>query len=333
MRISIFLLFGGALLMSCESLFLGQPTPHDPLSVYNYMWKEVNNGYSFMDVKNIDWDSVYVSSFVKIREDMTDEELFDVMADALFVLEDGHVNLSTPFNRSRNWTWYLDYPQNFNRPLVERNYWQQGENYTGPFIHKEIAPDIAYVRYESFASDFGTSQLDYVLAQYKDTKGMILDLRDNTGGSLNLAITLASRFADQEREAYRYRYKAGPGKEDFDPWTTYTVEPAGEMQYTKPVVILTNRLCYSATNFFISMVDVCPHITKMGDSTGGGAGVPIGTELPNGWYLRYSGTQSIDLDGNQLELGIAPDIRTDMDSVAMTRGMDSMIEEALDFLE
>ncbi|MEL6534574.1 MAG: S41 family peptidase [Bacteroidota bacterium] len=318
---------------SCEEVFFTEGASTDPVVVFEAAWAELRDGYSFFEVKQIDWDSVYDVYRPRVQENLSEEELFQVIADMIFTLRDGHVNLVTPFDVSRNWTWYLDFPPNFDGTVVERSYWQGQEHRTGPFIHLEIAPEIAYIRYASFAQSWSPAQLHYLLTHYQNTKGIILDVRDNFGGNLDNTFSLASQFADQERLVYQYRYKSGPGVNEFGDWRDYMLAPADTAVYTNPVVVLTNRSCYSACNAFVTIMDAYPHVTLMGDTTGGGAGIPVTHEMPNGWYLRYSGTQTIDLEGHQTELGVYPDVGVMLDVQLLQEGRDSMIEEAISFLE
>ena len=44
------------LLMSCEQAFM-KPTPaNTPKAVFEQVWSFVNNKYSFLEYKNLDWD-------------------------------------------------------------------------------------------------------------------------------------------------------------------------------------------------------------------------------------------------------------------------------------
>ena len=58
--------------------------------------------YTFFDVKNINWDSVREVYRPMVNDDMSDEELFKVCADMLNTLRDGHTNLFSSFDVSRN---------------------------------------------------------------------------------------------------------------------------------------------------------------------------------------------------------------------------------------
>jgi C-terminal processing protease CtpA/Prc len=75
-----------------------------------------------------------------------------------------------------------------------------------------------------------------------------------------------------------------------------------------------------------------PDVTIVGDTTGGGLGLPIGTELPNEWQIHCAGSQLLSVSGENLELGIPPDIQVDMKKEDMDKGVDSIIEKAIDVI-
>ena len=74
-------------------------------------------------------------------------------------------------------------------------------------------------------------------------------------------------------------------------------------------------------------------VTVIGDQTGGGGGLPMSSELPNGWAVRYSSTQTFDSEGNHIEMGIAPDYRVQLNNtIAAQQGLDTMIESAVYYI-
>lgn len=75
-----------------------------------------------------------------------------------------------------------------------------------------------------------------------------------------------------------------------------------------------------------------PLVTIMGDITGGGGGLPMSSELPNGWGVRYSSTQTLDFDGNHIEHGIAPDYFVSLKPEDVARGEDTLIESAIRYI-
>ena len=71
-----------------------------------------------------------------------------------------------------------------------------------------------------------------------------------------------------------------------------------------------------------------PNVTLLGDTTGGGGGLPFSGELPNGWTVRFSSAPSYDASMQQIEGGVAPDVRLDMDEADIKAGVDTYIERA-----
>ena len=70
------------------------------------------------------------------------------------------------------------------------------------------------------------------------------------------------------------------------------------------------------------------HVKIVGDTTGGGAGMPFNGELPSGWSIRFSACPMFDAQGNSTEFGIAPDHAVALRAADEARGEDTLIEYA-----
>lgn len=336
---------------SCERLFITEePKPNNAV-IFDHLWKTVDEKYSFFTDKNIDWDAAREEFRPKAIKARNSIELFNVLADMLSILEDGHVNISAGIDVSRNWDWYLQYPSNFNFDLIERNYLVPSTDYqiSGP-IHNTIIDSVGYMYYNSFSSNVSTSLMDYLVMKFLITEqknsyeinsldgpvaGLIIDIRNNGGGKINNAFTIVNRFATEKTKVADWFYKTGPGHDEFSEAEEKFIEFEGDEDYkfNKPIVVLTNRGCYSAANFFASMMSYLPNVTLMGDQTGGGGGLPISNELPNGWHYRFSSTRTLDAHGKNIEFGIKPDVAVSLDSADLILGKDRMIEEAIRFIK
>lgn len=315
--------------ISCERLFIDDDPKNSPLVIFDELWQTIDEKYSFFEYKEINWDSLYVVYSAQIDEDMTELQLFDVLANLLFELRDGHVNIVTNFNLSRNWNWYQNYPVNFYQDIIDNNYLGNDHVISGP-LRSQIIHNIGYIQYRSFASTISASNIDFLIEQMADVNGIIIDIRNNGGGSLANANMLISRFADERRLTGYRVYKSGPAHNEFtDPVPIYD-EPAGPRQITGiPVVILTNRRAYSASNQFVMRMKEFPHVTIIGDRTGGGGGTPVNAELPNGWRYRFSSNMTLDASGNNVESGIDPDYQRDIRSQDYDQNRDTIIESAM----
>ena len=161
-----------------------------------------------------------------------------------------------------------------------------------------------------------------------DCKGIIIDVRNNGGGDPKNAETVAARFARKKTLYGYWKWKNGPKHNDFTEPQPFYISPEGHL-FSKKVIVLTNRSSYSATNDFVLMMKSLENITVIGDSTGGGEGAPFYRELQNGWYYRFSRTQTLDANMNHVESGIAPHIKIDMDTTDEANGIDTILEYAL----
>src|SRR6056297_1466167 len=95
------------LFSSCEEFFFKPVPGTTPTEIFEQVWAFADAEYSFFDYKNLDWGVKKTEYGALIQDDMSEEALFSVLADMLYELKDGHVNLTSPFDRSRNWTWFL----------------------------------------------------------------------------------------------------------------------------------------------------------------------------------------------------------------------------------
>jgi C-terminal processing protease CtpA/Prc len=85
---------------------------------------------------------------------------------------------------------------------------------------------------------------------------MIIDIRNNTGGSASNIFMLVRRFIQTETDLFNSRMKSGPGHGDFTGLTKTTIKPA-EKTYKGKVCVLTNRKVFSAASIFtLSMREV-----------------------------------------------------------------------------
>ncbi len=314
---------------SCEEALRQEEPGNSPLSNYDNLWERLDERYAYFQLKNINWDSLGVVYRASLSQESSDEELFAALDSLLFALRDGHVNLTAPFDLSRYWEWYLNSPENFNWEIIERNYLKQDYQIAGGIHYKYLADSIAYLYYGSFSSNFSSQQLDYIFNYFKDAKGLILDLRNNGGGSLNNAFSLAKRFIKNTAPALITDQKIGPGANDFGNSLQYTFSPSERPNFIKKTILLTNRSCYSATNTFAAILKSQAQVIQLGDTTGGGGGLPVDYELPNGWVYRFSSTRSFLPSGGDIEMGVAPEIPLNLDTSDYSLGRDGLIEAAL----
>ncbi len=319
------------LLSACEKALIKSDPPVTPEVIFDEIWTFADRHYSFFEYKGIDWDEVYDRYRPRVSAGMNPVELFDLSAEMLYELQDGHVNLVSPFDRSRYWEWYLDSPENFSYSLIERNYYNDNQRFIGPLEYLNMG-DIIYVYYGSFARTIDPGHLDILIGNLANKNGLILDVRNNGGGSIENARRLTERFTDTVRHVGTNFVKTGPGHMDFRTEEIH-IKPYDGIRYTGEIIVLTNRKSYSATTYFTQYMNALPNVTFVGDTTGGGGGLPAFHDLPNGWLLRVSSSKFHSPEGINIESGIPPHVQADMTPESMMEGVDDIIEKALEILE
>ncbi len=303
-----------------------------PQGNFDALWTLIDEKYCFLDYKQINWDSIYNVYQPLISDNMSDSGLFEVLGDMLAELKDGHTNLYSTFNTARYWDWYLDYPRNFDEAIIE-DYLGRDYYIAGGVKYTIFEDNVGYIYYESFTDAVSNSNLDEMLSYLSICNGIIIDVRNNGGGTLTYSERIAQRFTEEKVLVGYIQHKTGKGHSDFsDPEAIY-VEPSNRIRWQKPVVVLTNRHSYSATNDFVNSMRCFPNVTLVGDKTGGGSGLPFSSELPNGWSVRFSASPHLDANKQHIEFGIDPDVKVDMDEDDEDNGIDTIIETARSLLK
>ncbi len=308
--------------------------PNTNVGNFEALWKIIDTKYCYLDYKNINWDSIHDVYKHKIDSTLTYNQLFDTLGNMLSELKDGHVNLYSSFDLSSYKKWYTDYPANFTPRVIYGNRYL-GSNYliAGGMRYQRIANDsIGYIYYGDFSNRFSDTNILYILNYFKNCKGLIIDVRNNGGGYLDLSEQLASYFFERDTITGYMQHKTGNGHNSFSSPSKITTTSHKKIKWQRPVIILTNRMSYSATNSFVSRMKIAPNALIIGDKTGGGGGLPLSSELPNGWMVRFSSSPMFDSDMQHIEWGIFPDLKVDMKATDEENDIDTIIERAIKIL-
>lgn len=320
--------------------FLALPSCHqvetwenDNLGNFDALWKVLDEHYCFFKYKDVDWNEVGARYRAEVKDDWDETELYTHCAKMLNELKDGHTNLSSWFDVSYYRNWWSDYPEDFDLRLIEQYYLKFDYSSGSGFIYKYLEDrNVGYVRYSSFASSVSDSFVDYMLYSMRDADGLIIDVRNNGGGDISNVEKIASHFVKEHTLAGYIQHKTGPGHDDFSEPYPFYIDPAeGHVLWYKPVIILTNRSTFSAANNFVSVMKALPQVLVAGARTGGGAGMPFSSEIPNGWGVRFSASPVYDADMVLTEHGIDPSENGEvhLDPQLALKGIDTMIEFAI----
>ncbi len=334
-RSIIYILIICLLFSGCEGNTIKEYN-NDAQANFDALWEILDEKYCYFSAKELDWIGVYNEYQPKIRYCKNQFSLFSLMGKMLDTLQDGHVNLYSAFDVTRCKGWYENYPEDYYSNIIYSNkYISTDPKIAGGFRYSYLNNnEIGYIQYSSFSNGFSSANLHYIDYYFKDTKGIIIDVRNNGGGQLNYSELLASCFFKEKTITGYMKHKTGKGHDDFsDPMPIYTDPSTAPIDWSdKTIVILTNRKCYSATNDFIVRVKHAPNVVVIGGITGGGGGMPLSQELPNGWMIRFSAVPMFDSEMKHTEFGVEPDIEVHISEENIENGEDAIIDKAIEYI-
>ncbi len=187
-------------------------------------------------------------------------------------------------------------------------------------VYSEIDEDgIGHVHITSFST--GTyeellSALDEL--ESKGLKGLIVDVRQNPGGTLDAAIDISDLFVEEGK--YLFQYKGKLEKAD--------IYPASAGRKVKvPVTVVIDDGSASASEILAGALSESADIPLVGLTTFGKGTVQSPQTLPDGSNLKLTTAKWLTPEGNWIhEKGIAPDFEVPYPSYAQLPFLDASIE-------
>jgi carboxyl-terminal processing protease len=323
--------------IACSKLLLGDEPENKPEVVFEHFWKQINENYSGLTVRPVNWDSLYKVYRPQVTDKTTNEQLSDIFNAMIRPFNDNHLGfkagLREYYPSSTN-----NIPNYLGRNAVEKAFKKTLKNDNNLFFYEKNADNIGYIFISTFSSgEFSQARFENfnnVIEELKDTKGIIIDVRANGGGNEGYARIVAGRFADANH-LYKYsRVKIGVKKDDYSDFLGSTLGTRGAWQYTKPVVVLTNQYVFSTAINFVLMMQAQPHVTTLGTITGNGVNGGITRELPNGWLLNVPSGLAYLPDKTVIEgRGVKPKIEAFISEEQKKNGQDGILEKALELLK
>jgi len=169
-----------------------------------------------------------------------------------------------------------------------------------PVVNSEIIGDIGYLRLDQFASR-SRQEMDAALATFTEAgvSGLILDLRNNAGGTSGSTVQVASAFI---LEGVIFTEDFGRQERVF--------EVNGNLAGIDwPLVVLVNGRTQSAAEAFSGAIQDYALGTIIGVPTFGKGTVQTVEALANGGALRFTIARVLTPSGNSYHVtGIQPDI-------------------------
>jgi hypothetical protein len=327
-------------------------TNRNPKKNFEVLWKTFHRRYPFFELRKVDWRKQYEIYRPKIFSATSDEELFEIFCEMLDPLDDGHVEITARLGQSEAKTRFTAekaprFYREFTKKQIKRLFKVARRTLTangfGP-LRKTKAWTIRYCRsrnygymrifeLEGVSNRKVSKALDTLSRDMPDLKGFIIDIRDNPGGEDSTALMISNRFTDRRRVAFHRRSKIGPGADEFTPLKTWHLTPQGNVQFTRPIVLLTCDAVFSGAECFALALRELPHVTILGEHTNGIFSYQLEKTLPNGWdyclsYQEYLSADMVCYEGK----GVPADIELLNTRADLDAGVDPLITRALEIL-
>ena len=204
------------------------------------------------------------------------------------------------------------------------------------YTARVLPSGFGYIRFSNFAGVL-EANLIREIERMQDTPGMIVDLRNNGGGSAGMSAKLLNLFFRDEQKGVRLLTRSGePIKLFFidvmkiEP----TIKGSKERAYTKPVVVLTNESSASASEVFSVVMKESGRATLIGTRTCGCLLGYMGlADVPGGAQMAYSEIGFVTKNGSRVEgQGVAPDIAVNLTREDYLLNRDRVLERAVQHL-
>jgi len=305
--------------------------PEDARSAFDAVWDAFDREYAMFVIKpNIDWNQLSAEYRPRAEKAKTSYELGVVIAEMLAKLEDLHVYVQVDGEQLPGYSRHR--PLNASAGAISHLVGQLNET-EEDLAWGKTGDGIGYINIYRLASPRLPQAFDDALAQMGDTKGLILDLRFNGGGSEPLGQEIAGCFLDQPRVYSVHQYRSGPKHNDLGAKRERACDGGGPWHYTAPVIVLQGQKTMSSAESFLLMLAQCAQVTTMGDRTAGSSGNPRRVEAGSGIVVNLPRWLDMDPEGNPIDrVGIAPKIQVDAKPDDFTNQNDPVLASAISHL-
>lgn len=192
-----------------------------------------------------------------------------------------------------------------------------------PFDTTVIPDDIQYIRLSSFISKNASSEIEEILNNCTNKKGIILDLRSNPGGLLTNAIYISDMLLKGGvivSTVDRDRYKS-------------TTRARYNQITTKPIVVLINKGSASASEILSGALKDNHRASIVGEQSFGKGLVQEINRLPDEAGMNITIQRYLTPSGNDIhKKGISPDVVIELTEEHVKNKDDVQLKKAIEVL-
>ncbi len=187
---------------------------------------------------------------------------------------------------------------------------------------KTLDDNIGYIAFNGFVDPpYVMKTFNEGMQSFMDAKGVIIDLRGNSGGLGAMAMGMAGWFVEEDRHLGTLHMRDNELK---------LIIQARPTTYDGPLVVLVDGLSGSASEFLASGLQELNRACIVGSRTKGEALPGQFTTLPNDDVFLYATANFVSAGGKKLEgVGVIPDIEVHPTREGLLQGRDPALEAAI----
>lgn len=196
--------------------------------------------------------------------------------------------------------------------------------------YRELEDGISYVALNSFGSDRIVEEFDEHFDRIAASKALILDIRENGGGSTGNGFAIIARLIEDRiaetsiwrTRLYRPTFEAwGRPSEWHEGGDSGVIEPRGSSAFTGPVAVLIGPRTFSAAEDFLVPLKATKRAILVGSVTGGSTGQQIVVPIYQA-YVSICTKWDRFPDGTEfVGVGVRPDIPVERTIEDVARGL------------
>ncbi|MFH1162312.1 MAG: S41 family peptidase [Candidatus Jorgensenbacteria bacterium] len=222
--------------------------------------------------------------------------------------------------------------------LILREGWDEAKTFTitrqvisAPTVDSEMRSlpgkgDVLYLQLHNFNANAPSLFYDAVVEAFtKSPRGMVLDLRNNPGGYLDIAVHFAGWFLDHGEVVVKERFRGGS--------EVPLLANGNEALSKMPVVVLVNGGSASASEILAGALRDDRGVKLVGEQTFGKGSVQEVETLADGSTLKVTIAEWLTPAGHQIDQkGLTPDFEVKGNGGEATSMKDLQLEKALEVL-
>ncbi|WP_054452989.1 S41 family peptidase [Pseudoalteromonas porphyrae] len=315
--------------------------------------------YAFTEEKELNWKALKSRWLQRADNNTTPDELQQIIDEFLEYIRDGHaILIDGSLNRLSHYSprksaseirlkEYLVENSEFSDisqvyRYIYRQWIKNVESYFSTnkpaqyladnFLIAKLKGGGSYFRVESFDAHETQEVMQKITPHFNRSKGVIIDLRDSSGGSDLVALQIMSYLIDKPLRIGTKSFKVPTGMSEKK---GILVSPAYIKPFVGKIVVITSHLTPSAAEVFLIALKARHNVIFIGENSYGALSDALIKALPNGWGITLSNEFYADSEGQSYEfVGVPVEHAFEFPNIKdIKESKDSALEYAIKLLD